>query len=104
MNEKNISNVIEGIEMSKLNDCMPRHYKGFDVDIILQKIYDGVPLSDDENQALKELDELYQKPYEDQKAIAIQKWMEENKGQYRRIVSPGKKSSKIGQSMLPRKN
>lgn len=47
------------VEMSTLNDMIPRYHKGYDMDILIGKMQDQEPLTKEEKDILKEAYSIY---------------------------------------------
>lgn len=79
------------IEMSTVDPHLPKYYKGFDIDILTQKLLDKRPLTDEEKNVLGEAQEIYYKKYFEE---SRKKWEELKKtepGKWRKTVSFFKK-------------
>ena len=48
-------------EMSVLDPFIPKHYKGYDMDVLLQRLFDKKQITDEEEQALLEAQSIYRK-------------------------------------------
>lgn len=82
--------MIKGTEMSVLNPVLPKYYKGFDIDVLIQKINDGNPLTKDEGIAIDEaFDVFYKKQFEENQKKA-EAWMRAHPGEYTKNVDPGR--------------
>ena len=47
------------IEMSVLDPFIPKHYKGYDMDVLIQKVFDGKQITDEEEQIVLEAQSIY---------------------------------------------
>lgn len=74
------------MEMSTLNDCLPRYYKGFDMDILIKKMRNNEPLTEEEGHIIDEAQKNYfEKRFAENDKI-WEKWAKEHPGEYRTHV------------------
>lgn len=56
-------NILLGEEMSVLDDTIPKHYKGYDMDILIDKMDNGEFLTDEEWKIIGEAQRVYHEKY-----------------------------------------
>lgn len=74
------------METSKLDELLPRYYKGFDMDILIQKMYIKEPLTEEESQAIDEAQKIYYEKHFEENKARWEKWKKEHPGEYRTRV------------------
>lgn len=75
-------------EMSTLDILIPRYYKGYDMDDLLQKMYNRKSLTKEEEDIIDEVQDVYHKKYSEE---TQKKWDEQDKDhpeKYIRCVDP----------------
>ena len=75
------------IEMSAVDNIIPRYYKGFDMDIIMKKVLENKLITEEEKNALGEAQNIYRKEHFDKIAKQVEKLKADNKGNYRRSIT-----------------
>lgn len=75
-------------EMSTLDKHLPRYYKGFDIDIIIKKVFDGQQLTQEEEDIITEVQDIYYKRYFDESHKRAEEWKKAHHGQYFTFVDP----------------
>lgn len=71
------------MEMSTLNDCLPRYYKGFDMDGLIKKMRNNEPLTEKERYAINEAQEIYFEKRFEENQKRWDAWAKEHPGEYR---------------------
>lgn len=74
-------------EMSTLDRHLPRYYKGFDVDILLQKMNDD-ELTEEEGHIIDEVQDIYYSIYFEKGEKEWEAWKKAHPGQYITHIHP----------------
>lgn len=74
-------------EMSTLDRHLPRYYKGFDVDILLQKMNDD-ELTEEEGHIIDEVQDIYYNRYFEKGEKKWEVWKKAHPGQYITRIHP----------------
>lgn len=75
MNTNNINN---NEEMSTVDDRFPRHYKGYDMDILITKLDNDEPLTEEEEDIVCEVQHIYYEKYSEKVNKEMEKKMAES--------------------------
>lgn len=90
MNKMNKEN---NIEMSTLDTRLPKHYKGFDIDVLIQKTHDDEVLTKEEDHAYCEAFDIFYRKHLEENQKKWEKWKKEHPGEYRTYRHPYKRST-----------
>lgn len=74
-------------EMSTLDDLLPRYYKGYDMDILLHKLYNDQTLTKEESSILNEAQNIYYKELLYGDAVKRQQYMQTHPGKFFRAIT-----------------
>lgn len=80
------------IEMSVLDPHLPKHYKGFDIDVLIQKIRDNMPITNEEEHTFNEVWDIYYNKYFDESQKRWDKLKKTCPGPHRKNIDPNKKT------------
>lgn len=79
----------ENMEMSSLDSLIPRYYKGFDMNILLQKLLDKNSLTEEEIKIIGEAQNIYYKRYSEKTQKKWTDWKNTHPNEkYRRSIDP----------------
>lgn len=82
-------------EMSVLDPFIPKHYKGYDMDVLLQRLFDKKQITDEEEQALLEAQSIYRKKKFEENHKQWDEYKRAHPGIYRKNIYP-QRTDKIG--------
>lgn len=83
-------NTVQTEEMSTVSKYLPRYYKGFDMDVLMAKMWDRKPLTREEENAIDEAQDIYRKKHSEEVEKKEKEWIE--KEQHITIcIDPGPK-------------
>ncbi len=71
----------EKIEMSTVDEHIPRYYKGYDMNILLTKALNNEPVSKDEETILLEAHKIYYKIYHEKNRKRAEEIMKQHEGE-----------------------
>lgn len=84
MNRKN------NIKMSTLDHLMPKYYKGYDMDILIRKIFNKEPVTEEEKKIVGEAQNIYYEKHFKENRRKAEEWMKAHPGEYTKSVHPQK--------------
>lgn len=76
------------IEMSTIDVTLPRYYKGFDIDILIQNLFNKKPLTEKEKSALDEAMHIYHTKHDEEVGKEIEAWKKRHRGHIIKNVDP----------------
>lgn len=74
-------------EMSTIDDLIPRYYKGYDMDLLLHKLYNEQPITEEEKHIVDEAQDIYYKDLLYGDADRRQEYMQTHPGKFFRTIT-----------------
>lgn len=75
------------MEMSTLYDHLPRYYKGFDIDVLMGRLMNREPLTEEERSVVSEVQKIYYEKYFEESRRKAEEWMAVHPGEYIRRIN-----------------
>lgn len=76
------------MKMSTIDIRLPKYYKGFDIDVLLQKLSNDEELANEEELILLEAQHIYYKKFSDENKQKWDDWRKAHPGQYFTHIDP----------------
>lgn len=83
-------------EMSAIDDLIPRYYKGYDMDLLLHRLYNEQLITEEEKRIIYEAQDIYYKELLYGDAARRQKYMQTHPGKFFRTITRSSKAQPSG--------